>query len=79
MTIHEVKSRHMAMHHESHFFDRNTMLFFHQTMRSFRVKYIGDDRYEIRAPMRDSRGAYMGDTVRIFDYNTGELNAPKEE
>jgi len=76
MTINEVKARHLSLCPDSHFFDRDAMRFFGQTLRSFRVTYIGHDKYEITAPMYDKSReprVYMGTTKRIFDYVSGTL------
>lgn len=46
MTIYEIKEMHESAHPESHFFDRDTMRCFHQTLRSFSVYRIDDRRYK---------------------------------
>lgn len=82
MTIYEVKYRHLALVPDSHFFDASALRFFGQTMRSFGVHSLGNDKYEIRAPMYMREGGkrkYIGMTVRIFDYTTGALTLPTSE
>ena len=64
MTIYEIKRR---VTNAPHFFDRASMRFFGQTLKSFRVLKIGPSLYELAAPMRDSSGRCVGMTRRIFD------------
>jgi hypothetical protein len=71
MTIQEIKNR--TQETSPYFFTRNTMKFFHQTMRSFRVKKQPDGRYLITAPMKDFNGNKVGQTVRYFNPANNEL------
>ena len=71
MTIYEVKAIH-EQKDPDYFFNKKTMRFFGQTLRSFSVQYLGNDKYRISAPMR-FEGKVVGCSVRIFDYNTGKL------
>jgi hypothetical protein len=71
MTIHEVKARYLEMNPEGHFFDRQTMKFFGQTLRSFGVTYIGDDKYIIRAKITNEHVSRMSE--HTFDYKTGRI------
>ena len=71
MTIYEIKER--TEDTEPYFFTRNTMKFFHQTMRDFRIKKQIDGRYYIYAPMRDNSGKQVGLTERYFNPTTNRL------
>jgi hypothetical protein len=77
MTIQEIKARHESLDPTSYFFSRSAMKYFNQTLRSFSVMYLGEDTYEISAPIYrkdvDGKRRYMGMTKRIFDYNSGKL------
>jgi len=78
VTIYDIKRIHEEKDSD-YFFSLDTMKFFHQTLKSFSVKYLGNDKYRISAPMRDFSKKIVGFTVRIFDYNTGKLEFEKEE
>lgn len=74
MTIHDIK--YQTQETAPYFFSRDSMRFFGQTMRSFRVETTtlgGKKYYRISAPMKDSSGKRMGQTVRYFDPETREL------
>jgi len=71
MTISEIKSR--TLETSPYFFSSKTLKFFHQTMRSFKVKKQADGKYLISAPMRDNRGKLVGMTERLFNPATNEL------
>ena len=72
MTISEIKRR--TEENAPYFFTRKTLQFFGQTMRSFSVRKTQDGKYRISAPMKDRfTGRAMGETVRIFNPNTNEL------
>lgn len=73
MTIHEIKQR--TQETAPYFFDPETMRFFGQTMRSFKVYKQPDGRYKITAPMinRRDNNRIMGETVRYFNPETNEL------
>ena len=64
MTIYEIKE--LSAKKAPYFFSRDTMRFFHQTLRSFRVEAVADCIYKISAPMRDYRKQIMGITERWF-------------
>ena len=72
MTIHDIK----ALSHDDapHFFSRQTLRFFGQTMRSFSVRKAADGRrYLVTAPVIiDGRHAF--DTARYFDPETNTLS-----
>ena len=55
-----------------HFFSRDTLRFFGQTMSSFKTDWHNKDKGIVRiyAPMRDHRGERMGTTERFVDINT---------
>lgn len=71
MTIHKIKE--LTSTSAPHFFDRATLKFFGQTMRSFSVKKLKMGKYLVSAPMRDSRGKSVGETLRLFNPKTNEL------
>ena len=71
MTIYQIKER--TLKTSPYFFTRDTLRFFHQTMRMFSVRKQADGRYRITAPMRDSNGRHMGETVRYFNPANNEL------
>jgi hypothetical protein len=74
MTIYEVKQKHLEKFPKSHFFDRSSMKFFGQRLKDFRVcKSANPGLFAISAPMYIPNGAYMGDTMRLFNPETGEL------
>tara|TARA_R100000951_G_scaffold72918_1_gene61384 strand:+ start:45 stop:278 length:234 start_codon:yes stop_codon:yes gene_type:complete len=55
-----------------HFFSRDTLRFFGQTMSSFKTDWHNKDQGIVRvyAPMRDHAGQRMGTTERFVDINT---------
>lgn len=72
MSITEIKNR--TAETSPYFFNRQTLKFFGQTMRSFKVKKQEDGRYKISAPMIDRfTNRNMGETVRYFNPITNEL------
>lgn len=75
MTISEIKRR--TAETSPHFFDRKTLKFFGQTMRSFSVSKEGENKWLITAPMKDHTGKVMGITKRIFNAETNELEMVK--
>ncbi len=70
MTIYDIK--HLVASTNPHFFDRKTLQFFGQTMRSFRVAKMEDGRYRISAPFGADKP--KGETVRFFNPITNELD-----
>lgn len=71
MTIYMIKKR---LGNSTHYFDRDTMHFFNQTLKDFRVKQISDDKYLFYAPsywdgklMRISQQIYNADTNMLCD------------
>ena len=69
MTIYEIKER--TAKTSPHFFDRDTLKGFGQTMKSFKVKAWGE-RYRISAPSY-WEGKLMGETTRFFNPATNKL------
>lgn len=66
MNIYEIKDKTEST--SPYFFNKKTMKFFGQTMRSFSIKKQEDGRYLISAPMRDrNTGKTMGETIRYFN------------
>jgi hypothetical protein len=71
MTIYDIKR--LTAETSPYFFNRSNMRFFGQTMRSFKVYKQSDGRYKITAPMRNSRGEIMGETLRYFNPTNNKL------
>jgi hypothetical protein len=71
MTIYEIKSR--TAENQPFFFSRETMKFFHQTLKDFRIKKQADGKYRISAPIRDHAGKVHGETVRFFNPTTNDF------
>lgn len=71
MNIYEIKRR--TSETSPYFFSRQTLKFFHQTMRDFSVHKHGENTYLISAPMRDHSGKQVGTTRRLFNTLTNEL------
>jgi IS1 family transposase len=55
-----------------HFFSKDTMKFFRQTMSGFKVEKVGE-RYRIYQKMRNQSGQQIGMTVRYFNPKNNEL------
>ena len=75
MTIYEIKRR--TKKTSPYFFSKDTLRFFGQRMKDFKVTKINDDCYHINAPMYDYCGVYMGDTNRFFYPSTNKLSLLK--
>lgn len=71
MTISEIKNR--TQETSPYFFSHNTLKFFHQTMRDFKVYKQKDGRFLITAPMRNNEGKTIGKTERYFNPVNNEL------
>jgi len=78
MTIYEIKRRTEGT--APHFFSRQTMKFFGQTMRDFKVYKQQDGKFLIVAPMRERTrfsGSEIwvtrGETRRIFNPETNQF------
>jgi len=66
MTINKIKE--LTKETCPHYFSRDTMKFFGQTLKDFKVKRMFDGRYQISAP------TYMGRfSVRYFNPANNEL------
>ena len=85
MTIYEIKRRTEAT--APHFFTRDTLKFFHQTMRDFSVYKQKDGKFLISAPIRQRLTRFtsgplfatIGYTRRIFNPETNQLErVPKD-
>lgn len=72
LTIYDIKR--LTAETSPYFFSRDTMRFFHQTLRSYSVTKQADGRYRIAADMRDSNGRHMGVTERFFNPATNTLD-----
>ena len=75
MNIRDVKRIHQDKFPNSHFFDRDNMKHAGQTLKDFKVERISETGPEcsIRAPIRN-RGKVIGETIRIFNAETGTLS-----
>jgi hypothetical protein len=71
MTIYEIKER--TQKTAPYYFDKKTLQFFGQTMRSFKVSKQEDGRYKISAPMKSYWDTPIGESVRFFNPLTNEL------
>lgn len=71
LSIYDIKR--LSSEKSPYFFTRDTMKFFHQTMRDFRVCRMFESG---SAPIRDS-GRIVGQTVRYFNPLTNELQLTK--
>ena len=70
-TIYEIKR--LTEDTAPFFFSKNTLKFFGQRLKDFKVHSEDKGRFMISAPAYDFRGQYMGDTVRYFNPATNEL------
>jgi hypothetical protein len=70
MTIYEIKE--LTKNTAPYFFSRDSMRFFGQTMKCFRVYKQPDGRYLVTAPY--GAGKPKGQTVRYFNPETNELD-----
>lgn len=71
MNIHDIKTA--TAETSPYFFSRDTLKFFHQRMKDFKLKRQPDGRTKISAPMRDNTGRTMGETVRYFNPENNQL------
>lgn len=76
MTIHEIKNR--TQQTSPYFFSRESMKFFGQTLRDFKVRKQSDGKYLITAPSYWD-GKLMGITKRLFNPETNKLEFVREE
>ena len=78
MTIYEIKRR--LEEKKPHFFSRQTMKFFGQTMRDFKVYKQKDGKFLMVAPIRQRTRfsgseiwATIGETRRVFNPETNDI------
>jgi hypothetical protein len=71
MTIYQIKE--LTQETAPYYFDKKTLDFFGQTMRSFKVSKQEDGRYKISAPMKSYWDTHIGESVRFFNPLTNEL------
>ena len=71
MTIYQIKR--LTAETSPYFFSRNTLRFFGQRMRDFKVAKQADGRFKISAPLRDSNMRVYGQTIRYFNPTNNEL------
>jgi len=69
MTIYDIKYR--TQETSPYFFSRNTLKFFGQTMKSFKVYKQYDGRFMLCAPFGPSKP--KGETMRYFNPANNEL------
>ena len=77
MTIYEIKRAVESAGTAPYFFERKSLKFVGQTMKSFSVQKQDDGRIYISAPMIDRAGRQMGLTERYFDPKTCRLQSAK--
>jgi hypothetical protein len=70
MTIYEIKRR--TSETSPYYFARDTMRFFGQTMKSFRIHKCEDGRYQISAPVY-FRESIVNTSVRFFNPENNKL------
>jgi len=70
MTIYEIKYE--TRETEPYYFSRDTMRFFGQRLRDFRVAKMADGRFRISAPVRYA-GKIVSESVRYFNPATKKL------
>lgn len=80
MTIYDIKR--LTNQTSPYFFSRNTLKFFKQTLKDFRVYKQKDGKYLITAPMYrtndNGKLVYVSDTKRLFNPITNELELIKK-
>ncbi len=76
MTIYEVKRR--TQDNQPYFFTRDTMKFFHQTLKDYSVTKYDAIRYLISAPCKDHNGKIVHYTKRYFNTVTNNLEFVKD-
>ena len=80
LSIYEIKRRvHAHDPNNSHFFSKNTMKFFKQTLKDFRVRKLKDNKLFIYAIDKNHKdfGRGFNLTARIFDPVSNTLTFPK--
>ena len=79
MTIYDIKARVAG---KTHYFDKDTLQFFGQTMRSFHVEKMADGRYHVWAPSywhNHGKRELMGISETCFNPETDTLEDVPEE
>lgn len=71
MTISEIKK--LTAETAPYYFDKKTLDFFGQKMKSFKVSKCEDGRYQISAPVKTIWGTHVGTSVRYFNPKSNEL------
>jgi len=71
MRIQEIKR--LTAKTNPHYFTRETLKYFGQTMKSFSVKKQYDGRFKIKAPAYDHKGVKQEDTIMFYNPTTNEL------
>ena len=75
MTIYMIKQR---LGTGTHYFDKQTLKFFGQTLKDFRVQKIADNKYLFYASSYWN-GKLMGISQQVYNASTNELeNVPAE-
>lgn len=78
LSIYDIKR--LTKETSPYFFTRDTLKFFHQTMKSFSViRYFSSGVYCITAPMKDHSGKQVGMTIRYFNPITKKLQHNENE
>ena len=73
MNIYQIKSTVLEVTPDNHFFDKDALALFHQTMKDFKVTKRSDGAYAVVAPIRNNDGVTCGHTRRIYSPKSGEL------
>ena len=71
MTIYEIKR--LTEHTSPHYFTHNTLKFFNQTLKDFKVYKQSDGRFLISAPMFNHSGTTVGTSKRYFNPENNKL------
>lgn len=77
MNINKIKDLYESGEGNRFFFSKDTMKFFGQTLRMFKVKKISDTEYLIYAPSYwwvDGKKKFMGISQRIFKTTDNDLH-----
>ena len=73
LTIYDIKG--LTKETAPCFFSKDTLSFFNQTLKDFKVFPEYEGRYTITAPRYDNYGKYMGETVRYFNPKNNQLES----
>ena len=72
LTIYDIKK--LTKETAPCFFSRETMRFFGQTLKDFKVSLLNDGRYKISAPSGDN-WQYKHETIRYFNPENNQLES----